>query len=665
MPPLPRVLLLSLALLLGCATRPREEAPAAAPLQTAAAPVKPRVIQGPDGITFLWRGNCIIVEIQTQEGVEWDDSACDKNVQGAIGFTYGWLPDRLVRAFLFAESIVCGGEGCASAGRSVRFYVTWSQVPWLRTIHTDDRLEIRMSTALADLVEGYASIYTAERESLKQALKEENPSGLQLEAWAARPDASFSRWLDAIDNHGGDSCQPFLMPKREVTLEEVEDVKGYSLAFYAFAMTHELAHLTQGASCGESADADELTREIACDEKAFNWLARKDSALPHAFIAPMILFAHHQLRLEPLLAKEAHYAPGKSYSDENPAARWQERAEVLMNRWMGLCWDMDLAQQTSDNNCRKGWRAALIHTSQLMAHPLPGPCGSTKSLPRPLIQADPTAARCLRLREEDTDQRVYIRDGDPPVMSQTQRYKNICDRPVRCNLQVAMGTVSKLESEPEQWEPYRSRMFPFELGPGQIHRFAATLEWTADEKRMPSVRYPYPPGQDMDLLACEFTGPPQAPAPSTKAPSCQEVNDLISSAHQRFENLRGRPQESTTSGVRLWEMREGFPDAEHCRVGASETRTWVHCSSDDFTSEDELQEEHRRFVARLLECLPTASAKVARPRREAGNPHVLNTFVEDESLPLWFRVTRVTDTTEPPLHRLSVRIGLSSFHAAP
>jgi hypothetical protein len=605
----------------------------------------PRIqkMQAPSGTEYLWRGNCIIIETQTEEDVEWDDSGCDRNVQGAIGPAYGWFVDRLALSFSVAEELACGSKGCVTEGRSVRFYLTWGQVPWLRTTRTDDRIEVRMNTAFVDATEAFARTYLAE-----------------LRAQGQGEGGRFTQWLASIGQLGGKPCQPLEKPERQVAREDIETVMNMGLSFYVFAMLHEVAHVVGGEDCGAGMDADDLSQEMTCDERAFDWMGRMPLRLPPLFVVPMVQLSHHQAVLDPLLAKESGLEPGKLYSEENPAARWHERAELLLNRWESLCLEDKKANSAS---CTQGWRASVADTRRLLALPLPRACGPAQPPAQVAIQADPAAAQCLRFRWRVEDPILWVKDGDPPVVKVLRRYQNICDRPVRCDLQFLTGTKPKKEGDPEKWRPYKSRTLRFELVPGKTRRLSTTVEWEADAQRFSVLRFPAPPREDMELLACEFSGAPVPPAPRDDGPACEVLQALVTSAGQRFQDLRGA-EDGNSESMRSWKLNKPVPGTKTCRVVTSERWDYISCDYEKFEAEDALQRAYQETSTAIKACFPGV---VVTEMRTNGFEELIGfeiirgrkSSLEEDKLPVRFEVEQAVYLDVPSYH-LSLTIWMKA-----
>jgi hypothetical protein len=366
------------------------------------------------------------------------------------------------------------------------------------------------------------------------------------------------------------------------------------------------------------------------------------------------MLSHHQAVLDPLLAKESGLEPGKLYSEENPAARWHERAELLLNRWESFCLE---DKKAADNlSCMQGWRSSVADTRRLLAKPLPRACGPVQPPAQVAIQADPAAAQCLRFRQGEADPISWVEDGDPPVVKVVRRYQNTCDRPVRCDLQFLTGTKPKKKEDPEKWRPYKSRTLRFELVPGKTRRLSTTVEWEADAQRFPSIRYPNPPREDVDLLACEFSGAPVPPAPRDNRPFCKALQSLVSSADQRFQDLRGAEGRNSES-TRSWNLKNRVPGTKACRVVTSDENDWIFCDVDKFDAEEALQRAYQETSTAIKECFPgvvvtekAKSSEVVRERRS---------FLMEDKLPVRFEVEQAVYPNVPS-YRLSLTLWMKA-----
>lgn len=635
--------LLPCAVLLACAHSGLSQAEAPPPpapqAPTPQSPVpKSKVMTAPFGTQYVARGNCIIVEPRKKADVEWVDDACDKDVKGDIGTGYTWFVDRLRVAFEAAEQLTCGKPGCAAKDRAVRFYITWGQVPWLSSVTDEERIEIRMSTALIDLVESYARTYLAEAKA--------NGKG---------DGARFTRWLEDIAAKSGKPCVPMERPSRDLQLspQDVDLLMKLSQPFYVFTMLHELAHFQEGPDCGAGLDADDLTQEIACDEKAFDAMGNIPNArFPVQLLMPMVALSHHQALMDPLLAREQGLPEGRLFSDDFVASQWHLRADILTNRWETHCFE---GKSADDLTC-KWWRELVDHVRGYLLKPLPGICGSQPRQVRAAVVSDPEAAACLRSRD-DLREVAWVRDGDPPIVKVTAGYQNTCRRPVRCEVRVETGTKPVKKEGVPPWLPVSAVMQQFELAPGRFHRVDTTVRWTRTADRFPSVRYPHPGSRDMDLATCEFTGPPveESADASWSEAWCKPLQDLADAAGKRFTPLtEGEPDVIQRSNLKVFKTRLRLPGAEECDITQGKDSAWVSCNYGDFQSETAVTREYERAIAAAKACLEGASAE--EEADDDATHHRRTTSLTKKGTPLEVKVERSSADGDVRYHSLSVDV---------
>ncbi|MCY1023434.1 hypothetical protein [Pyxidicoccus sp. MSG2] len=558
-------------------------------------PPQPQVkkLKGPFGTEYFARGNCLIIEPRSNPDVEWVDDGCDKNVQGDIGEAFNWFVDRLPNAFGVAEQLMCGKPGCAAKDRAVRFYVTWGQVPWLTSNSDDEHIEIRMSTALVQLIESTALTYLAEAKANGQG-----------------DGARFTKWLEDISAKAGKACVPMDRPERGMKLqqEDIENVLRMSQPVYVFTMLHELEHIVRGRDCGAGLNADELTRELACDELAFDDLGNIPNArFPTTLLVPMILLSHHQALMDPLLAREKGLPEGRLYSEEFIASQWHLRAEVLTNRWETHCFE---GKSADDLTC-KWWRELVDHVRGYLLKPLPGSCGTQPRRERAAIVPDPAALACLRLVDGRTDV-SWVRDGNPPIVKVVTGYENTCNRPVRCEAQVQTGTkpVKGKEAGQLPWLMVNAVAREFDVPPGQLHRMNATVTWTRTEDRFPSVRYAIPGSPDRELATCEFTGlEAKEDDLAWNDAWCKALGRMEDAAAQHFSPLAEGTPHVTKRGLKVFKTRLLLPGASECDINQDEDSAWVSCNYDYFQSEAAVTREYGRAVTAAKACLVGATAE--------------------------------------------------------
>ncbi len=226
-----------------------------------------------------------------------------------------------------AEKAICGQIGCASGKKHVRFILENRTNPEARIASTGDELDIVLSYAMMQLMDG------ASRGVLKEIydLTTDGKSGL----------GSMTNWLDKTSSErGGAACQAgFPMPyiPDPNALGETQDqlalqMEQLSASVLEFIFLHELAHQMKGVECG-ALGATKTQQEMACDRFASRWLLDVKVA-PVAVIAWMRAFDEYIQIQDPLLRKASD---NQTFRSMFPAMNWKDRANALNAAWHQRC----------------------------------------------------------------------------------------------------------------------------------------------------------------------------------------------------------------------------------------------------------------------------------------------------------------------------------------
>jgi len=335
------------------------------------------------GLPIMTRGKCMIVDLRTSKSsITWDDTFCDADsAQQSVTNYYKWLPDFFRQALLFAEQMACRHEKCAIKDRAVRLYVTWDRKPDISVTHgSKAMLPIRVTTALIDLVVSTMLTY--------------------LDEVRGTPDAtSFRELLSRIDSQAGASCNAPPAMRRMPSAEDFRLVLQLAQVFYSFVFAHEIAHVTDGPTCGKP-EGSVIEQETRCDERAFNWMTQKvtRSALPPALTTMFVMLGHYSAVFAPVLAPPMgpDSDPGLSFAT---SLGWIQRGQIVLRNWVQYC----TTTLDDELTCHNHWQKAWNDSSALLSRTIPKQCSPDAPVVDVLISsaAPPMGTQCFGIADDD------------------------------------------------------------------------------------------------------------------------------------------------------------------------------------------------------------------------------------------------------------------------
>jgi hypothetical protein len=559
------------------------------------------------------QGNCLIVDIRKgRSAPAVDESLCGRTGEGSIGTSYGWLPAYLIDAFDTAEIAACGQPGCASRDLPVRVYIRWGQVPVLQESASRSKVVLFMTTALIDVVE--SSLTT-----VFQDLVSGDHNGLTK---------SFKAWLQTVDRAAGRPCSGVPtafagLTRRPQGGQEFSQIRTMGQVFYRFVFAHELGHVLRGADCGAGVGAEALTLEKRCDRLAFEWMSAPNQRMmmPPLLILPAVGLDHYTAVLDPLLARMLN-AGGGSLVRDNSAVQWGKRADAILSDWDTLC---RAGQGNADTVCRSGWKEGVEEMRDLIDVSKPDACVVSGLGERPTSVAaallssvaaaivpaayaqSGDAVQCLRLSQLTRDSINWVATGDPPIVKVDLQYRNICDRPIQCNVSVVCGTV--VRSDPRgstDWRPGQQKSDQFKLMPDQFYDLAQTLQWYADEQRMPRLQFPNPPADGMQYAKCEFAG--DAVSRPTDPAWCAPISQILTASRGGFQSIKGSVTDTTSDNDKIWSTSASLPGAKECEVdewSGDLTPTYT-CTLAESKEAGALEARYRDTIQQVRNCLGSA-----------------------------------------------------------
>ena len=124
--------------------------------------------------------------------------------------------------------------------------------------------------------------------------------------------------------------------------------------------------------------------------------------------------------------------------------------------------------------------------------------------------SDKDAAKSLRLRYDSRLAIKWSQSTNGTLVEVKLPYRNIGDRPIRCEILLASGTTTEPDEEAEypNWRACDARKVVFTLAPGEERLVTQALHCceTGDDKARPTLRFARPRllGADADLVKCTF-----------------------------------------------------------------------------------------------------------------------------------------------------------------
>jgi len=122
-------------------------------------------------------------------------------------------------------------------------------------------------------------------------------------------------------------------------------------------------------------------------------------------------------------------------------------------------------------------------------------------------KANPEAADASACITLDDQKSSVTWDNKNKSVGLNLLYKNTCKRPIKCTVTVTTGTIARDADIKllKGWKPFKSQYIERDLTPGSQVPITVGIDWLRTKDTLPVVRFPQPPGMDMDYLHCTYT----------------------------------------------------------------------------------------------------------------------------------------------------------------